>query len=301
MKIVTLVTAAAASLATSAYGADLAYKAPPLAPPVQVSPWDVAFGAGIATDYLFRGLTQTSHDPSASAFVSPTYTVSPNLQLYAGVSAESIKLPNDAAAEVDFWGGIRPSIGPLAFDFGVWYYAYPGGDGWYVASWKSPYPGIVATNKDLGFYEVYGKVTWTVAPLLAVGANVNYSPDFLHTSADGTYYSGVVKITAPAEILPSGIGAYLSGEVGHQVLGTMDNGFDLPDWTTWNVGVGFTWKAFTLDLRYTDTDLSDTDCFTLTGDPGATLLASGAIESNWCGATFTAKLSAATTVFSMMK
>jgi uncharacterized protein (TIGR02001 family) len=230
--------------------------------------------------------------------------VSPNLQLYVGTSAESIKLPNHAAAEVDFWGGIRPTFGPVSFDFGFWYYSYPGGEGFYTAGWLPPYPGtvgVVATNSNISFYEGYGKVTWAITPNVSVGANVNYSPSFLNTTAEGTYYSGVVKLTAPANLLPNGIGAYLSGEVGHQVLGTMDNGFNLPDWTTWNVGVGFTWKAFTLDLRYTDTDLSKTNCFTLTGDPGANLLATGAIESKWCNATFVAKLSANTTVFSLLK
>ncbi|MDC7785207.1 TorF family putative porin [Rhodoplanes sp. TEM] len=302
MKVTTLITVATTCLATTAFGADLAYKAPRLAAVEPPSPWDIAFGGSIVSDYLFRGLTQSAHDPSASVFFSPMYNVNQNLQFYVGFSTESVKLRNSPAAEVDVWGGIRASFGPVAFDVGGWSYNYPGKEDFYVADWAAPYPGIVAAGGVPGnFVEAYGKFTWTVAPWLAVGANVNYSPDFLATTAEGTYVAGLAKITAPATVLPSGIGAYLSGEFGHQYLGTTDGGADLPDWNTWNVGVGFTWKAFTLDLRYTDTDLSKADCFTLTGDPHATLLAGGTIESNWCGARFTAKLSAATTVFSLMK
>ena len=69
---------------------------------------------------------------------------------------------------------------------------------------------------------------------------------------------------------------------------------DLPDYTTWNVGIGFTWKVFTLDLRYSDTDLSKTNCFVITGDPHAGPPA--ALGSNWCGSTFVAKLSVDTTL-----
>ena len=53
------------------------------------------------------------------------------------------------------------------------------------------------------------------------------------------------------------LGWYLSGEFGHYWLGTTDAfygsvnfpaGTPLPDYSTWNVGLGFTYKVFTLDL-----------------------------------------------------
>jgi uncharacterized protein (TIGR02001 family) len=293
-KFTLVIAAAAVCTAGSASAADLVVKAPRAVE--AASPWDVAFGAGIASDYLFRGITQTKHNPSASVYFSPTYNVNQNLQLYVGISAESVKLRNSPAAEVDFWGGARTNIGPVSFDIGVWSYNYPGREDFYRADWSAT--PVAANGVPGNFVEVYGKATWTVAPFLSVGANVNYSPDFLKTSAEGTYLSGVAKFTAPANVLPKEIGAYVSGEVGHQWLGTTDGGTDLPDWTTWNVGVGFTYKAFTLDLRYTDTDLSKADCFTLTGDPHASFNG-GVLESNWCRAAFTAKLSVNTSLMSL--
>ena len=78
-------------------------------------------------DYIFRGVTQSNHKPSVAAYFEPRYNVNKDVQLYVGVAGESISFPNRAAAEIDIYGGIRPTFGMFAFDFGVWGYLYPGG------------------------------------------------------------------------------------------------------------------------------------------------------------------------------
>lgn len=77
-------------------------------------------------DYLFRGITQSNHQPSVAAYVEPLQHQK-DMQLYVGTSAESISFANRAAAEVDVYGGIRPTFGGAAFDIGVCGYLYPGG------------------------------------------------------------------------------------------------------------------------------------------------------------------------------
>ncbi len=65
-----------------------------------------------------------------------------------------------------------------------------------------------------------------------------------------------------------------------------------------------TWKVFTLDLRYSDTNLNKGDCNAFTSDPTAvgignqTAINAGP-GSSWCGATFIAKLSADLTLGSL--
>src|SRR2546426_380706 len=126
MRKIILSTVAAVALATPALAADMKVRAPP--PPVApYNPWDVAFGAGITSDYIFRGITQSNHKPSVAAYFEPRYNVNKDLQLYIGAAGESISFPNRAAAEIDIYGGIRPTVGMFAFDFGVWGYLYPGG------------------------------------------------------------------------------------------------------------------------------------------------------------------------------
>jgi len=113
----------------AAFAADLTMpvKAPPVAAPAATSPWDIAFGGALMNDYEFRGITQSAHKASVAAYSELRYNVSPTLQLYYGNAGESIDFPNHAAAEIDFYGGIRPTFDKLAFDFGFWYYYYPGG------------------------------------------------------------------------------------------------------------------------------------------------------------------------------
>src|SRR5262249_42834949 len=107
--------------------ADMPVKAVKAPPPVVVSPWDIAFGAALMNDYVFRGVTQSNHNPSVAAYFEPRYNINDSLQLYIGTSGESISFPNRAAAEIDVYGGIRPTFGAWAFDFGGWAYLYPGG------------------------------------------------------------------------------------------------------------------------------------------------------------------------------
>ena len=277
--------------------AELSVHAPPPAAPV--SPWDLAFGAAIMNDYIFRGITQSDHKPSISEYQELRYNFNPNLQAYLGLSGESIDFPNRAAAEIDAYGGIRPTVGPVAFDFGIWYYYYPGGQCFSSAD-PSCLPSLPNGNvikADLSFWEYYGKLTWTVNNSLALGLNEFYDPNWLSSGAWGNYFSGTLKYTVPSTVpLPVGIGAYVSGEFGHYWFGTPDvfyavpfifpAGTAYPGYNTWNVGLGFTWKVFTLDLRYYDTDLSKVNCNILTSDQ-----TSNGLESSWCGAAFVAKLS----------
>src|ERR1700756_1797618 len=126
MKKLVLLATALAMISGSALSADMPMKAK-APPPAPFDPWDVAFGSAIMNDYIFRGVTQSAHKPSVAAYFEPRYNVNKDLQLYIGTSAESISFPNRAAAEVDIYGGIRPTFGMFAFDFGVWGYIYPGG------------------------------------------------------------------------------------------------------------------------------------------------------------------------------
>jgi uncharacterized protein (TIGR02001 family) len=308
-KVVLSVVAALAFSAAPATAADVVTKAPKGPVVVAIpSPWDFAFGSAIMNDYVFRGITQSNHKPSVAAYFEPRYNVNKDLQLYAGIAGESISFPNRAAAEIDLYAGVRPTFGKIALDFGFWYYLYPGGT-CYHAAMAGCLPALPNGNvikKDLSFWEVYFKPTWNVTDAFALGGNLFYTPSFLHSGAPGTYLSATAKYTLPATALASGWGVYVSGEFGRQWLGTSDpfyavagfpNGIKYKDYNTWNAGLGITYKVFTLDLRYSDTNLSKGICNAFTSDHTAGGIASTPINpggpgSKWCGATFIAKLSA---------
>jgi Bacterial protein of unknown function (Gcw_chp) len=341
MKNVVLLATALAMVAGtavtgSAIAADLPTKAVKAPPPAPFDPWDVAFGAAIMSDYVFRGVTQSNHMPSVTAYFEPRYNVNKDLQLYVGTSTESISFANRAAAEVDVYGGIRPTWGAAAFDFGVWGYLYPGGncaDNVIVPGSATPGGNVCPAQaqtifladgnvmkRDVSFFEGYAKLNYTFSDNWQAGINEYYSPNFLNSGAWGNYASVTAKYTAPATIFgSSGIGMYASGEFGRQWLGTSDafygtgagtlfaNGIPYASYDTWNIGIGFTYKVFTLDLRYSDTDLSKGNCnaftstFDGTGTNNVTSINPTGVGSNWCGAAGIAKLSVDLTAMTNLK
>ena len=343
MKKIVLLATALAMVSGSAVAADLRVKAVKAPPPVAFDPWDIAFGASIASDYVFRGITQSNHKPSVSAYFEPRYNVTKDLQLYVGLAGASISFPNRAAAEIDVYGGIRPTFGAFAFDFGVWGYLYPGGTCHYGAPFDTA--GVALSNecatnflfngnvikKNLSFFEAYAKVNYTINDMFTIGATEYYTPSFLGSGAWGNYASITGKFTAPSSTFgSSGLGMYISGEFGRQWLGTSDsfygtgftnpgfagpfpNGINYADYNTWNIGVGFTYKVFTLDIRYSDTDLSKGDCNAFTSDFAArgnitatsgtsiTAINPSGVGSSWCGAAGIVKLSADLTAMTNLK
>ena len=304
MKKVVMSVVAAALCGSTAFAADMPVKAVP-APAAPASPWDWAFGAALMSDYNFRGISQSNRGPSVTAYSETRYNVNSAFQLYFATQYWAVTLPTAPTAEVDIFGGVRLTVGPVAFDFGGMYYWYPrerqvfldpgtGGLG------NPLIPGAIAfTLANTDFWEVYGKATWdVVANRFAVGANVYYSPSWLNSGATGLFASATAKLTLPSFRLGlpmvDEIGWYISGELGHYWLGTTGPFFgnvNLPDYTTWNVGVAFTWKVATLDLRYYDTDVSRANCFVLTGDLRGLPGGGGTIgQSNWCSSAFIAAL-----------
>src|SRR5438105_14895913 len=192
MKKLVLAAAVLAMTAGSTLAADMAVKAK-APPPAPFEPWDLAFGSAIMNDYIFRGVTQSNHKPSVAVYFEPRYNFTKDLQAYIGVAGESISFPNRAAAEIDIYGGIRPTIGMFAFDFGAWGYLYPGGQCFNAAA--GPASGIPGSGfdcvangnlpnglavpvgfgnvakRDASFYEGYAKVNVTLNDMFAIGAN----------------------------------------------------------------------------------------------------------------------------------
>jgi uncharacterized protein Gcw-chp len=333
-KLLLAAMAAVVVSAMPAMAADLPVKAKPIVAP-EPSPWDFAFGSAIASDYVFRGVTQSNHAPSVAAYFEPRYNVTKDVQLYAGLGGASIQFPNRAAAEVDIYGGIRPTFDKLSFDFGVWYYWYPKGECFNASTtspaaqcapkgslvFPLPLPNGNAIKSNLSFIEYYAKVNYAFTDAFSAGAYVYVSPSVLNSGASGVFYGAVAKYVFPA-IGNTGVQPYISGDIAYWSLGTTDAfygcgigtclanspaGVKLPSYATWDLGIGFTWKVFTLDLRYTDTDLSKAECNVFTGDQTAVFSPSGITAtnggplSNWCGARFVARLSADLTVNTNLK
>ena len=291
----------------SALAADLTAKAPSPA-----RAWDIAFGAARTSDYIFRGITQSNHRPSLNAYVEPRYNIGKDNQLYIGIAGNSISFPNGATAEIDIYGGWRPTFGNVTLDFGGWYYWYPGGRCFNgstapvfgldcLANGYLPNGNVVTAV--LSFWEAYAKATLNVTNSFVLGVGFAYTPSVLNSGVRGFYVSGNARYTFAA--LPNGAKPYISAEVGYWDFGTSHqfyctqagtacgglypNGVPYPSYAHWNVGFGWSWQAFTVDLRYSGTSLNRGDCNAFTSDHTAPLNGSvtpinpSGAGSSWCG------------------
>ena len=253
--------AASVVFAAPVMAADLpsrAAPAPVLAPTFTM--FEFAVGGKLMSDYNFRGISQSDRGPAATAYVEGRLNFNETFQGYIGVQGWSVKLPSDPTAEVDIYGGVRATFGSLTLDVGVMQYWYP----------KEIF------NTD--FTEFYGKAAYQFNDMFTVGANLFYTSNWLKTGASGTYASATAKVSLPYDFA-------VSGEVGRYFFGTPNAGLFVKDYTYWNAGLAYTYKALTLDLRYHDTTLSKTDCSAVTGDG----ILTG--RSKWCGQAFIATLS----------
>ncbi len=87
---------------------------------------DLAFNAGVFSDYRYRGISQTRLKPAVQAGVDFSQS-----GFYLGAWASSIKwvkdLGGDASVELDLYGGYKGDIvkDSLSYDVGVLRYQYP--------------------------------------------------------------------------------------------------------------------------------------------------------------------------------
>src|SRR5882724_6512187 len=225
----------ALALSGQALAADMPVKA---APAPAAPDWDIAFGGGIMSDYIFRGITQSNHGPSPTAYFEPHYK-----EFYLGIAGSGIDWPsggtyalNAPTAEVDLYGGWRPTIGKWSFDFGYIYYLYPNS----VSS-----IGNLGYTSDFG--EFYGKATYAFTDAFSLGGAVYYTPNLLNYHGAATYYEINGKYVLPSSYFAKDWGAYISGAYGRWAVdgGTQPtvNGvlatFPIPSYTTWNAGLAF--------------------------------------------------------------
>ena len=263
--VLSVVAALAICGAAPALAADMPTKAAPAPVAAPPSPFDVAFGVAFTSDYRLRGISQTDRQPAVQGYFEGDWTVAPWLTLYAGVWGSNVD--GFASSEFDISGGGRFSYSIFGLDVGYVYYAYPNPTG--------------GTNISYG--EFYAKPSVKVTDWLTLNAQFIGGDNFGNGGNDAWYYAGGVAIALP-QFMPLGITTTLSGNVGHQ---TYASAIGNTDYTTWDAGVSFGYKAMTLDLRYIDTDIGQTSAPAQCGAIGTRDL---------CSATFVATLKFDTTL-----
>jgi uncharacterized protein (TIGR02001 family) len=242
---------------------------------------EVSARAGFASDYIYRGTTLSGRDPAAGAAFEARFS-----SVYAGATMATVRLPTEPVAEFTMSGGIRPKIATIDFDLGVTYFAYPG----------EKFPGV--TN-GINYWEAAIRGDKSIGESFRIAAGYAYSPNVSNTGAWSQYAAAGLGYNVPNRLLPKDLSVSFSTATGYFWFGNQApqlGGFPLPAYLNWHAGVTFAYKAFNLDLRYYDTNLSKENCFVYTGDPNARpggsvnpITNPAGLVSNWCSATVVAK------------
>jgi uncharacterized protein (TIGR02001 family) len=188
------------------------------------------------TDYMWRGVTQTAHDPAIQASLD----FAADNGLYVGAWASNVDFGNccNESAELDLYGGW--SGGPedgVQWDVGGLYYAYPGAS-------------------DLDFPEVYAGLSYGM-----FSAKVHYSWDFFALKKSAYYIEGNSSVPLPKDF---GLALHV-GYSGGDAMDIPDAG--LQSYMDWSVGVTKTLGKFDLQLAWVD----GSDYGMADGTPGGVL------------------------------
>jgi uncharacterized protein (TIGR02001 family) len=185
-------------------------------------PLDLAFNLGAASDYVFRGASQTGGRPEAFGGAD----VALGRLGYAGAWVSNVRVAGRSGAEYDLYAGARPNLGPVALDLGIIRYGYT----------QEPASG----NQD--FVEWKALASLPLGPA-TLGAAIYHAPHFFGRLGVATYY----EVNANTQIPGSRLS--VSGAVGRQQISRAK------DYSTWNLGLGYAaTERLGFDLRYFDTD-----------------------------------------------
>jgi uncharacterized protein (TIGR02001 family) len=208
LKITLAATTAALALSSIAHAED--------------RPLGLTFNVGMASDYVFRGISQTNN--KAEAFGGADLTLAKIG--YAGAWISNVDFLNGTKMEYDLYAGVKPVLGPVSFDFGVIRYGY--------------------TSQPAGPHETYwefkGLGSIAAGPA-TVGVAFYHSPDNFGETGKADYFEVNGAIPIPNSKFS------VSGAFGRQsVVGPAD-------YNTWNIGATYAvTDKVGIDVRYIDTN-----------------------------------------------
>lgn len=226
---VTMLPAALALLAggastahAQARGADTAIVMPepadvPMPPPV------ISVSVTGASDYIFRGVSQTENHPAVFGGAKISYD-----HFYIAAGGENVDFRNGINAEYDLSAGWTPTLAGFNFDLGAVRYGYIG----------------AASGASIDTIEARGSVSRKFGAV-KLGAAINHAFDYFGSKRPATYF----EVNAGYRFTPQWT---VGGAVGRQQI---DAG---KSYTTWNLGTGYAIsKHLAVGLRYTDTGAHD--------------------------------------------
>ena len=198
----------------------------------------------LASDNVSRGISDTDGAPAIQGSFDYTH----DSGAYAGLWASNVKFREnadvpavdtveEATIEIDYYLGYSGDLSPaLSWDAGVMYMSYPGAD----------------SSLNYDYWEVYGMLTYTLDGTILspeFGVELYHTPDNLEDTGAADYMVASVSLSMPMDTV-----LYLSAG-----RSTFDD-FPADDYSDYKIALSKEIEGFGVELSYTDTGLSQTDC-----------------------------------------
>lgn len=203
---------------------------------------EVSGNIALVSDYVFRGVSLSGEDPTVQGGFDWS---SPDEMFYAGVWGSGLGSAG-SSMELDVYGGWTPTTGPVSWDLGLIGYFYPGADD---------------DGADFDYFEAMAAPSINPTDALTLGAALYYSPENFGETGEALY----LEINADYAFTDR---FSVSGAFGNQSIDDVDGpggASDEDDYNTWNIGGTYALHGFTLDLRYSDTDIDSSDPIAVAG------------------------------------
>jgi uncharacterized protein (TIGR02001 family) len=156
MKITTLSLIAVMAMSSAFAGGDIAPVEPTLDAPIAVSDsaFEVSANMALTSNYVWRGMTQSSKSPAIQGGIDLGYN-----GLYLGTWASNISwTTNDKSSlEADVYAGYAGEIVGVGYDLGYILYAYPN-----VSDTNNFEEAYIGLSKDFGGFAVNGKYSFGI-------------------------------------------------------------------------------------------------------------------------------------------
>jgi uncharacterized protein (TIGR02001 family) len=213
-------------------------------------PVTVTGSAAFTSDYLFRGVSQTSNNAAVQAAMTFTHESGAYFSMWGSSIASGM-----GGSEVDTLLGYSGKAGEVAYDVGFMRYNYPGlnENGGYVDA-KTGKP------VDTDYNEIYASIS-------TMGAKVgfNYSPDYFAESDKFMYlYASYGTEVAGVGLSASlGMNKFDNKDRMNQALGLTNNMDD--SYMDYKVAASKAVNGVTLEGAYIGSDIDSKYCLNLNG------------------------------------
>jgi uncharacterized protein (TIGR02001 family) len=203
-------------------------------------------GGSLTSDYRFRGISNSNREAAAQGYVQYDHASGFFGNLWFSTIDFEDEFTYDSSIEIDATVGYNHSFSEeTTAGIKAVYYWYADAD-------------APAGLPDYDYFELIASAEHTfgvdsVGPV-TVSGELAWSPDFFAETGDAVALTGGVSVPIMESFLFFEDGLEASAHAGYQWLDVGE------DYFFYDIGATASWGVISVDLRWVDTDLDNTDC-----------------------------------------